>query len=213
MARKIKTRERILQVALQLFNNEGEAQVSTVDIAAVLGISPGNLYYHFRGKEAIIEALFDEFEVEIRQVLTAPIRRPLAIEDNWIFIYIVFEEINDFRFFYYALSSILERCPDLRPRMMRLLKLKRDTVEAMLTSLEKEGVVAFQEGERKALAARIAAHFTFWLQYRDLTAPDSKGRDIINDGVYETLLQIAPYVAGDRAAYAELVKDYFRTRK
>ncbi|VAW08376.1 Transcriptional regulator, AcrR family, partial [hydrothermal vent metagenome] len=92
MAGKIKTREKILRTALALFNAEGEAQVSTVDIAAVMEISPGNLYYHFRGKEAIIEALFDDFEREIRQVLSAPIQHPLAIEDNWIFVYIVFEE-------------------------------------------------------------------------------------------------------------------------
>lgn len=209
MAGKIKTRDRILQTALALFNQEGEAQVSTVDIASVMGISPGNLYYHFRGKEVIIEALFDDFEEEIRQVLSAPIGRPLALEDNWIYVYIVFEEINDFRFFYYGLSSILERCPDLRPRMTRLLKLKQDTADAILKSLESEGVLSFDNGEREALSIRLAAHLTFWLQYRDLTKPLKSGREIITEGVYATMMQITPYIRGDRKAYAALLRDYF----
>ncbi len=213
MAGKIKTRERILRTALALFNAEGEAQVSTVDIAAVMEISPGNLYYHFRGKEAIIEALFDDFEQEIRQVLSAPIQHPLAIEDNWIFVYIVFEEINDFRFFYYGLASILERCPGLRSRMTRLLKLKRETANATLKTLVNEGLIEFSPGEQEALAARLAAHLTFWLQYRDLTAPSNNDSKTINDGVYTTMMQIVPYVTGDRAVYANMLREYFTAQK
>lgn len=212
MPGKIKTRDRILNTALALFNQESEAQISTVDIAGVMEISPGNLYYHFRGKEAIIEALFDNFEEEIRLVLSAPIKRPLALEDNWIFVYIVFEEINDFRFFYYGLSSILERCPDLRPRMMRLLKLKQETVKAILTTLEREKFLAFEKGELNALAARLAAHLTFWLQYQDLATASRDSREIINSGVYTTMMQVAPYLRENRKEYLQLLTDYFSTK-
>ena len=169
MAKKVKTRDRILKTALALFNEEGEAQVSTVEIAGVLEISPGNLYYHFKGKEAIIEALFDDFEEEIRQVLSAPINRALSIEDNWIYIYIIFEEINDFRFFYNNLVGVLERCPQLRPRFSRLLRLKEETAASLLTGLEKEGVLLCSPVEKDALAARFAAHLTFWLQFISLS--------------------------------------------
>lgn len=213
MAKKVKTRDRILKTALALFNEEGEHQVSTVDIAAVMGISPGNLYYHFRGKEVIIENLFDDFEEEIRQVLSAPIKRPLAIEDNWIYIYIIFEEINDFRFFYYGLASVLERCPDLKPKMARLLALKQETANAILKSLEKEKILIFERGERDALAARLAAHMTFWLQFRDLSAQKRSGKEIINNGVYTTLMQVTPYIAHDRASYVAMLSEYFEGQK
>ena len=198
-----------MTTSLALFNSEGETQVSTVDIAAVLGISPGNLYYHFKGKEAIIEALFDAFETELRQVLSAPIEKPLSLEDNWIFVYIIFEEINDFRFFYEGMSSILERCPALRPRLARLLALKKSTTEAVLTSLESQRLVAFFADEKHRLADRLAAHLTFWLQYRAVTQREQSDRARIHDGVYSTVLQISPYVVAGRDAYLKGAAAYF----
>ena len=209
MTGKVKTRDRILKTSLALFNAEGEAQVSTVDIAAVLGISPGNLYYHFRGKEPIIEALFADFEVELRQVLSAPMQRPVSFEDNWVFIYIVFEEINDFRFFYEGMASILERCPQLRPRIARLLALKRSTTLAVLSDLEAQRLVSFERDEKERLADRIAAHFTYWLQYRAATEAAPTDRARINDAVYTTILMIAPYLAGARAAYLDAAAAHF----
>lgn len=211
--KKPKTRDRILQTSLALFNEEGESQVSTVEIAGVLDISPGNLYYHFKGKEAIIEALFDNFEEEIRQVLSAPIKHPLAIDENWIFVYIVFEEINDFRFFYNNLTGILDRCPGLRSRFARLLRLKQDTANAILKSLEQAEFLTFGSGERDALAARIAAHLTFWLQFSMLEESNRTSRQIINDGVYSVMMQIAPFAGAQRGDYAAMLQDFFARQK
>ena len=62
MAPRIKTSERIVLNSLELFNQQGERSISTNHIAAHMEISPGNLYYHFPNKQAIIAVLFSEYE-------------------------------------------------------------------------------------------------------------------------------------------------------
>ncbi|MDB2439318.1 TetR/AcrR family transcriptional regulator [Hellea sp.] len=207
MAERSKTKEKILRTALGLFNNEGESAVSSVDIASVIGISPGNLYYHYKGKDEIIVELFADFEEEIRQVLSSPVREPLKIEDNWVYLYIIFEEIFDFRFFYKNQSELIDRIPALRNRFARILSLKEQTALALLSTLESQGHLKFDDGERDALAGRIAQHFTFWLQYHDLRHGTSPPKSLIDQGVFMTLIQITPYWTHGKG-YAELLKDF-----
>lgn len=52
------TAEAILDAALDLLERLGERRTTTNRIAAAAGISPGNLYYHYRHREAIVQALF-----------------------------------------------------------------------------------------------------------------------------------------------------------
>ena len=47
----MKTPQKILLISLDLFNSQGEQNVTSVDIALELDISTGNLYYHYKNKE------------------------------------------------------------------------------------------------------------------------------------------------------------------
>lgn len=207
MPERSKTKTRILKTALSLFNQEGEAQVSAVDVASVMGISPGNLYYHYKGKPEIIEALFDDFEEEIKLILSGPAQQALSLQDNWVYLYIIFEEIFDFRFFYRNMSEILMRVPHLHARFSRILTLKEQTAFSLISDLEEGGYLTFQEGEKGALAGRIAQHFTFWLQYHDLRHGTTPPKILIDQGVFTTLIQITPYwTRGD--GYAALLTEF-----
>lgn len=202
-----KTKDKILKTALALFNNEGEAEISAVDIASVMGISPGNLYYHYKGKDEIIAALFSDFEVEIRQVLSSPINAPLKLEDNWVYLYIIFEEIFDFRFFYKNQSQLITRIPSLRAPFARILSLKEKTGLSLLTALENAGHLSFRAGEKAALAMRLAQDFTFWIQYYELRFTQSAPKSLIDQGVFHILIQITPYWT-DGSSYANLLADF-----
>ena len=53
------TKEKIIRTSIALFNLHGERAITTNHIASNLGISPGNLYYHFKNKEDIIRNIFN----------------------------------------------------------------------------------------------------------------------------------------------------------
>ncbi len=212
MPQRSATKTKILTAALALFNEEGESNVSSVDVASVLGMSPGNLYYHYKGKDEIIVALFDDFEEEIRQVLSAPINAPLNMADNWVYLYIIFEEIFDFRFFYRNQAELIARIPQLRTKFANILALKERTAYSLLSKLHGDGFLHFDEGEMQALAGRIAQHFTFWLQYHDLRFGTAPVKALIDQGVFMTLVQITPYWT-DEKGYATLLQEFVEDRE
>jgi AcrR family transcriptional regulator len=77
----MRTPERILATALRLLNEQGTAAVSTNHIAEALGMSPGNLYYHFRNKEAIIRALFEQQFARADRLYGLPADRLPTVDD------------------------------------------------------------------------------------------------------------------------------------
>ena len=93
VSRSARTRERILNVSLNLFNALGEANVTTGHIADELNISPGNLYYHFRNKDEIIHHLFAEFEQKIDVAPAGLEDAANAMEDMWLYLHLMFERI------------------------------------------------------------------------------------------------------------------------
>ena len=63
------TKGKIIATAINLFNLHGTKSISTNHIAKEMGISPGNLYYHFRSKNDIIRSISDNFSNELGSAL------------------------------------------------------------------------------------------------------------------------------------------------
>ena len=73
--------------------------MTTSVIADEMNISPGNLYYHFHNKDEILESIFADFKREIEDILAVPTRRSADVEDIWLFLHLLFEQIWKYRFF------------------------------------------------------------------------------------------------------------------
>jgi AcrR family transcriptional regulator len=205
----MKTRERILQTSLLLFNEEGEPHVTTLDVATEMDISPGNLYYHFRGKEAIIPELFDRFEHGLTDILKAPIENPLSIEDNWFFLYVVFEEIHEYRFIYRNLSDLLQRFEILRRRFSRILDLKTKTAKAICTSLADNGILEINASEIDQLADSIAMTITFWMNFQELRTSEPSSHLLMHQGVFQVMSLLAPYFTEEHLEFYEGCRAYY----
>ncbi len=62
------TKDKIIVMATNLFNFHGTKAISTNHIAKKMGISPGNLYYHFRSKNDIICSISNKFSNDLGSV-------------------------------------------------------------------------------------------------------------------------------------------------
>lgn len=190
----MKTRDRILATSLDLFNREGEASQTAVDIANAVELSPGNLYYHFKGKDAIIRALFDQFEEEMQIILRGSRGTVSSMEDNWVYIYIVLEEIYDFRFFYRNIAELLTRYPDLASRFRVLLKEKETAMEGVLAGIEQTGDLHLDPRLRTVICEQIISTLTLWLTQDAIKGSTQDAGSLIHQTVYQIMCLVVPHM-------------------
>ena len=205
----MKTRDRILETSLMLFNEEGEQNVTTVDIANEMDISPGNLYYHFRGKESIIEELYSKYDSELLGLLRQSLDDPLSLEEHWYFIYVIFEEIHKFRFFYLNAANIMLRYPDIERRFRRLINAKVLTIEELGKNLIDKEVLTAGKLDTKLLAENVALSLIYWFPYQQLLHPELDSSQLIHKGVYHVLNLVVPYAGQHRNEFIQTIHDLY----
>jgi len=202
----MKTKDRILHTSLALFNEEGEADTTTIDIANEMDISPGNLYYHFKGKDQIIAELFHQYEQALSHTLTAPIEQPLSadrshVEDNWYYLYVVMEEMYQYRFLYHNLDNILQRYPDVKRGFKRLIQLKRAALYAICQTLLQQAVIDARDQQLLGLVDNMTLNLTFWFNYSELLHDNRPPHITIHQGVLQLLTMVAPYLGDEELSF------------
>jgi AcrR family transcriptional regulator len=187
------TRQRILDASLAMFNAQGEPNVTTNHIADELEISPGNLYYHFRNKDDIIEHLFGRYEERIDAALSAPEGRLPGLEDIWLQLHLVFECIWDYRFLYRDLANILSRNRRLRIRFARILRRADEQAHTVMRGLSQGGVMRASADELDAAATNVLVIATFWLNYASARG-DKDEQASIRAGIVQVMMLLAPFL-------------------
>jgi AcrR family transcriptional regulator len=201
-----RTRERILETSLALFNRAGAPNVTTADIADEMNISPGNLYYHFRNKDEIVSELFARYASEVMPLLAVPPRRAPGVEDLWLLLHLLFERMGAYRFLFRDLDEIASRNRKLALAHADLVQRGELTVVAICRGMVEAGTMQASEREIGALADNVAIASTYWLSYQRLTrprhAPDDSAADPAR-AAYQVLALIAPFTSGETRALIE----------
>lgn len=203
-----KTRDRILDASLALFNREGLAAVSTHRIAAELGISPGNLHYHFRTKALIVTWLFRRFEERFAPCIDAS-ASVTALDDLWLSLHLTFEAIEEYRFVWRDIEVLLNEFPQLQPRAQALTARNLLAAKALCAGLAASGVIDASPEDVEMLALQIVFSTTCWFSFQRLTpAQKTPAYGPAALAAYYTLTLLSPYVVGESKAYL----DYLRAK-
>jgi AcrR family transcriptional regulator len=201
-----RTAERILEVTLELFNRFGEPNVSTTLISAELGISPGNLYYHYPAKDELINSLFDKYERALSDLLRAA-DNVRNVEDAWLFFHMLFELIWQYRFLYRDLNDLLSKNRRLETHFQFVLKNKTRSVQNLLDAMACNGSLSIDSRNVEPVATSMVVVLTYWLSFeyvrdpRRALEPESAGAALLR-GAFHVLSLLLPYL--DPAQQAHL---------
>lgn len=192
MLKTMTTKDRIIETAIELFNQKGTKLISTNHIAAEMGISPGNLYYHFRNKEEIIRAIFEQMDAvglaDYEQIIAVqPAGSLAAMEETFLMI----QRFNwRYRFFKRELTALIMNDPVLREGHIRthrnMLQLIRHSIEnsiaqGLLNSMEEPELILFTE--------ELWLLTLFWLNYLEVGGEEvneealRRGNDLVRQTV------------------------------
>ncbi len=197
MAPPPKTRERIIQASLELFNAQGERAVSTNHIAAHLGISPGNLYYHFRNKQAIVAELFGRYEEQVDSFLRPPAGRALTIADKTFYLEALLAAMWYYRFFHRDLEHLLDSDPDLAKRYRLFAQRCLAGGQSIYQGFVDAGILRMNPAQIEALTLNAWIIMTSWVRF--LCTTGSQAGDLseamLRRGIYQVLALEAGHIA------------------
>ena len=211
-----RTAQRILEVTLELFNRFGEPNVSTTLISAEMGISPGNLYYHYPAKEALINTLFNQYEAALNQVLNAS-DNVRDVEDAWFFLHSLFELIWTYRFLYRDLNDLLSKNRRLETHFQAVLKNKTSAVCTLLSSMQRCGSLQIDRLEMEPVGTSMVVVLTYWLSYeyvrdpRKALEPESAQAALLR-GAQHVLSLLSPYLELNQRQHLLRLAGAYQTR-
>jgi AcrR family transcriptional regulator len=148
-------KQKILAAARAVFQAHGVAGLSALDIATALSMSPGHLYYHFKGKGEIALALAEAHEAEIAGLIAGYEHNgPAAFQTH---LHILVEECADSAFLYADAAALAEAYPALGAFFRRVLSALEAHLAHALSVLERDNAAPAGAARlAKALALQIA---------------------------------------------------------
>lgn len=130
------TKQRILDTALELFNTTNTQAATTNHIAEAMGISVGNLHYHYKNREAIIFKLYEQMLTESTLLVQD---LPKNIVELFEHQKVMSRVLWKYRFFYRELLFLLSRDPLLKTRYIDDNIAHRKRIRITLENLAQSG--------------------------------------------------------------------------
>lgn len=175
------TKEKILETALELYNQQGVNAVTSRHIAAAMGISAGNLHYHFPHTDDIIKALYDNLSASFDQLMLQMGASPKEVFLQFReAITLSFELQYRYRFIFLHFVEISLRIPSVKKEYAQLIHRRHAQFMGIFRQLMKEKIFRADIPDEiwDALISQLFIMADFWLSNNELTA-QLKGKKAI----------------------------------
>lgn len=171
----MKTRDRILHTARELFNARRFGNVTTAELAAECRIAEGNLWYHFKNKRALLEALTETFLVDVEDRLAIMPSDPDRILEQYATMLLaLMSEIRRYRFLYRDQADYGEHTDQLLERLPSIYAGTQAQFQAFLHGITKAGHLTLDGRDLPSLATNCVLIVRYHLEFLRESGQDSE---------------------------------------
>lgn len=161
-----KTKSQILATSLKLFNEQGVSNVSLRTIATEMSISVGNLSYHFKKREEIIEALYLDLVKKMDEIFMFNDDEGFTLLERVFFA--SKKILNNFfiyRFFLLDFVSVIRNNKTIKEHYKNLLGVREQQFRFIFETLIEGGLIRKEElkNEYDYFFRRMQILNDFWI--------------------------------------------------
>jgi len=189
------TKELILSTALELFNTDGLSKVTVRTIANKMGISQGNLNYHYKKRETIIESLYFQLVSRMDDNMSRNDAKTIGLPSLFSMSFVMMESFFEYRFFMLDFVQIMRESSKIKTHYLQLTKLREEQFAMLFSFLVKNEVLREEvlANEYLFLFKRFQILGDFWISSAEVTKPKLNKKiikeysEIINQAIYPYL--------------------------
>lgn len=186
-----KTKKKIIQSSIELFNGKGLNNVRLQNIADKCGISVGNLAYHFPNKLAIIEAIDELLQSEIEPILSKQKSFPFLIDfDNHLSHYYFF--INKYAFYFLDLLEMERNYPSLHLKRKEYIHNMIDQIHEWILENVSKGILQAEihPQQYRHLSKALWMIITFWMTHQQVKGIHHQDEGTFKEVVWNQLVPL-----------------------
>jgi len=190
------TKQSILNTARELFNRLGYSQVTIRMIALELGMSSGNLNYHFRKREDILEALYFEMVAAFDNRIQDLDHQAISLEHMKVEIQNSVERMLEYQFFWTDLYNLLQINEKMKTHFQAVLEERIKGYQFVFKQLIKQELLnapSFPQ-EYLFLSQRMIDYSNTWLYASSLYEQEKSGAELMEQFSFNLLSMLYPYL-------------------
>ncbi|WMN68491.1 TetR/AcrR family transcriptional regulator [Vibrio parahaemolyticus] len=208
----MKTRDKIVYAALELFNQHGERNITTNHIADHIEISPGNLYYHFRNKQEIVREIFALYSAELLERFTPIQGSQESLTMLKSYLDSIFTLMWKYRFFYANLPEILSRDEQLHEQYIDVQEKLQANLIAIMREFVSLKLLDVNEQQLKSLVCTLHLIACSWLAYQSaMASKTSITEQMVKQGMLQMLNVVKPVATEQGLEQLQLLEEAVST--